>query len=168
MTTQIAMPPRARLGPCTATPPAIRAGRLTLPAPAQCWSSAAPPDVSCTLAWQGGGYGLNPPVAQTAQVTLTHCVSDPAAFDRITGQLYADGAPAGDPVTLTPSQTMITETVSSGTAEITAGSMPTLQLRVSWHQTAPGFASVSWSRALTPAYTPPAGSSSALLLLGII
>jgi hypothetical protein len=166
--TAIAQAARFRCGPMAFPAPAVTAGTRTLAAwvPGTCRMPF--PDGMGVLVWDSGpGYGLTTStgaLGTSAQVTITHRVSDPAAFPVITGQLYAGGSPAGSPAVLTPSATYVTETVRAVTG-INAGNLASLRLRITWQQQAMGMAYVSWSQARTPVLI---SSSSGLFLAGII
>ena len=111
------------------------------------------------LIWQGGVFGLSAPDSGgltanvwQADVTVTHAVSDLAAFTQVTCQIYDTASStviASAPFTL--SATFITETFT-WTGGYPAADVPDLAVRLVWHQAAVGYANVqhayaeiSWS-----------------------
>ncbi len=102
------------------------------------------PDGQGDVIWQGTQFGLSAPAGANVwriQVTVTHRVSSTTAYPLVTGQLYAGGVPIGSPVALTPSITLITETITY-TAGIPPANLSSLALQVKFHSAAMGLAYV--------------------------
>lgn len=159
---------RFTCGPAQFPGPAVRASGVTPPPwlPGPCLIPYA--DGRGLVTWTGGEFGLttaNGAAGTSAQVTITHRVSDPTAFPVITAQLLADGEPVGRPAALTPSSTYVTETVQAETG-ITPANLASLQVRVTWQQAAMGIAYISHSIARTPGASP--GAESGLFLGSLI
>jgi hypothetical protein len=159
--------PRTRLGPFTAHPPSIRATGITLPALRAVQAWAPYPDVTSTIVFTAGEFGLTAATATTAQVTITHRVSDPAAFASVTGQLYASGSPVGQPQPMTLSATYVQDVITTSGATISPSALASLQLRVTWQSVALGIVMPSWSLARAPAATA-ARTTGAIIAAGII
>jgi hypothetical protein len=106
------------------------------------------------LIWQGGVFGLSAPtsgglIANVWQVmvTVSHHCSSPAAFSSVTAQIYdtSTSTVIGSKA-FTLSSTQVTETITLTTG-FTAADVPDLAVRMVWHQTAPGYATVQHSYA---------------------
>lgn len=102
------------------------------------------------IIWQGGEFGLVLANPTSAEVLVTHRVSDPAAFSSVTARLYVGSIPVGTPAQFRTSMTYVTDSVTAYTG-INSGNLSALTVRVTWHQVAPGLAYVQHSYATTPA-----------------
>lgn len=122
-------------GPVTVTPPSFT-----------CTSYMPHPAGQGDITWKGNLFGFPAPAAgaqvQRIAVTVTHRVSDVAAFSGVTAQVYAGASPVGSPASLTLSATNISDTftVTTGYA---AAQLPDLAVRVNWHAVAPGLAYIT-------------------------
>lgn len=160
---------RPKPGPAAFGAKVLPGGIRTLRPPASVYARMPYPCSRSLLTWTGTQYGLYPAEGApctSAQVTVTHRVSDPAAFSSVTAQLHAGGEPVGDPAALTLSMPFVTETVTVPRGNgITPGNIASLELRITWQQVTIGIAYVSWSLARTPVEVPPPPG---LLLSGIV
>ena len=126
------------------TPPSILAGGLKLGTQPTYLTYMPYPDGQGDVTWQGAEFGLSAPAGANVtliQVSVTHRVSNTTAYPLVTAQLYAGGVPVGSPVSLTPSITLITETITY-TAGIPPANLSTLAVQVKFHSAAMGLAYV--------------------------
>ena len=146
-------------GPVTVTPP-----------PFTCTSYMQHPYGQGDVTWQGSLFGFPAPAGapqvQRILVTVTHRVSDPAAFSGATAQMYDGSAPVGSAAPLTLSSTPVSDTFTVTTG-YPAADLPSLAIRVNHHAVAPGLAyitsvyaeaSYSYPSAITGFTIPPVAS----------
>jgi hypothetical protein len=153
-------------GPVTVTPPSFT-----------CTSYMPHPAGQGDITWKGNLFGFPAPAAgaqvQRIAVTVTHRVSDTAAFSAVTAQVLAGSTPVGSPAALTLSAVNVSDTftVSTGYA---ASQLPNLAVRVNWHAVAPGLAyitsayaeaSYSFPAAITGFTIPPVASMPAVTVV---
>jgi hypothetical protein len=117
--------------------------------------------------WQGGEFGLSLASASSAAVSVTHRVSDPKAFSAVTARLYVGSIPVGTPAQFRKSASYVTDTVTAYSG-INAGNLPFLNVKVFWHQVAPGLAYVQHSSATSPAPAPPVQPGGGMMTAGIV
>lgn len=102
------------------------------------------PDGQGDIIWQGAEFGLTAPANSNVtliQVNVTHRVSNVTTYPLITAQLYAGGVPIGASRSLTPSISLITETLTY-TGGIPPANLSSLALQVKFHSVAMGLAYV--------------------------
>ena len=128
----------------TFTTPVILAGGMYLGTQPTYLTYAPYPDGQGDVIWEGNEFGMSAPTGANVtliQVSITHRVSNVTTYPQITAQLYAGGTPIGSPQALTPSISLITETLTY-TSGIPAANLSTLAVQVKFHSTAMGLAYV--------------------------
>ena len=129
----------------TFTKPVILAGGMYLGTQPTYLTYAPYPDGQGDVIWQGNEFGMSAPAGANVtliQVSITHRVSNTATYPLITAQLYAGGSPiAGAVETLTPSLSLITETITY-TGGIPPANLSSLAVQVKFHSMGMGLAYV--------------------------
>lgn len=126
--------------------PSFTGGGVTItPPPFACTSYMQHPSGQGDITWKGSLYGLSNPAAgaqvQRLAVTVTHRVSDPAAFSSATVTILAGASVIGSgalSLSLTPVQD--TFTITTG---YPAGQLSSLAVQVNHHAVAPGLAYIT-------------------------
>lgn len=134
--------------------PSVNAGTIALGARSAGLPYLPYPAAQGELTWQGGKFGLTAPTsggltANVWQIVIRvgHFVSDPGAFTGVTAQVWdANSSSVIATQALTLSSSLITETITTRNA-YTASHVPDLSLRLTWHQTGVGYASVQHAAA---------------------
>lgn len=127
----------------------LRASSIVTPT-VNCYCYMPYPSGQGDLIWQGGQFGLTLTSPTSVAVSVTHRVSDPAAFSSVTARLYVGSIPIGAPAQFRKSMTYVTDTVTAYTG-VNSGNLSALNVKVTWHQVAPGLAYVNHSYATSPA-----------------
>ncbi len=124
--------------------PSVLAGGITLGTQPTYITYAPYPDGQGDVIWQGAEFGMSAPDGANVtlvEISVTHRVSNTAAYPSVTAQVYAGGSPVGSPKSFTPSITLITETITV-TSGITASALSSLAVQLTFHSAAMGLAYV--------------------------